>query len=169
MRPSRLLRRERVMSDRDGRASVLQPGEGRQIDLGGFTMTVKADGVVTGGAFTLLEAEEPPHFGPPLHIHHGVSEAFYVLEGEYRIFIDEEESRCPAGSFIFIPAETPHGFQVGDVPSRKLNVYLPASMIAYFDDLSAAIASGDADEQILAAIAERNAVEVIGPVPEGYL
>jgi mannose-6-phosphate isomerase-like protein (cupin superfamily) len=148
---------------------VFRPGEGRQIDLGNFAMTVKGDDESTSGLFTLLEAEEPPNFGPPMHIHHGVAEAFYVLEGEYIIFMNDEEFRCPTGSFIFIPAEVPHGFRVGDTRSRKLNLYLPASMVGYFDDLSAAISSGEADPQVLNGIATRYAVEVIGPVPEGYL
>lgn len=74
-----------------------------------------------------------------------------------------------AGSFIYIPARTPHGFRVGRVASRKLNFYLPAAMLGYFDDLSEAVRSGDADPDVLADIASRYSVEVIGPVPEGYL
>ena len=148
---------------------VLLPGGGRTIDLGTFSMTVKADTEGTDGLFTLLEAEEPPHFGPPMHIHHDAAEAFYVLEGEYVIFIRDEEFRCPAGSFIYIPIDTPHGFRVGDVPSRKLNVYLPAAMVGYFDELSEAGKRGEADPDVLGEIATKYAVEVIGPVPEGYL
>ena len=152
-----------------GKGYVLQPGEGRLIDLGGFSMSVKATGDETDGMFTLLEADEPSDFGPPLHIHHGIVEAFYVLEGEYIIFLDGTDFRCPAGSFILIPAETPHGFRVGNVPSRKLNLYLPASMVGYFDDLSDAMKEGIADPERLSEIAARYSVEVIGPVPEGYL
>lgn len=150
-------------------AFVLQPGEGRSIDLGGFFMTVKADASATGEAFTLLEAAEPPNFGPPMHIHRDAAEAFYVLEGEYIIFIGDQETRCPAGSFVYIPAGAVHGFRVGGVPSRKLNLYVPHAMVGYFDELAAAIASGDADDATLAAIAERYGMEVVGPVPEGYL
>ncbi len=73
-------------------AFVLQPGEGRAIDLGGFLMTVKATSDSTDDAFTLLEAEEPPHFGPPMHIHRDAAEAFYVLEGEYIIFIGDRSA-----------------------------------------------------------------------------
>jgi mannose-6-phosphate isomerase-like protein (cupin superfamily) len=163
------VRKEATMSRPVGEGYVLQPGEGRLIDLGGFSMSVKATGDETDGMFTLLEADEPPDFGPPLHIHHGIAEAFYVLDGEYIIFMDGEEFRCPAGSFIFIPAETPHGFRVGKVPSRKLNLYLPASMVGYFDDLSDAMKRGDADPERLSEIATKYSVEVIGPVPEGYL
>lgn len=150
-------------------AFVLGPGEGRSIDLGGFLMTVKATAESTDDAFTLLEATEPPHFGPPMHIHRDAAEAFYVLEGEYLIFIDDEETRCPAGSFIYIPAGAVHGFRVGALPSKKLNVYVPQAMVGYFDELAAAIASGHADDDKLAAIAERYGMEVVGPVPDGYL
>jgi mannose-6-phosphate isomerase-like protein (cupin superfamily) len=148
---------------------VLGPGEGRTIDLGNFTMVVHAEGEQVGGAFTLLEAAEPPDFGPPLHIHRDAAEAFYVLDGEYRIFLPDGEHRCPAGSFIYIPAGIEHGFRVGAVASRKLNLYAPAAMVGYFDELSGALASGDVDPDRLAAIASRYGMDVLGPVPEGYL
>ncbi len=152
-----------------GEAFVLAPGEGRSIDLGVFGMTVKASSDDTDGVFSVLEAEEPPEFGPPLHIHHDAAEAFYVLEGEYIMFLDDREVSCPAGSFIFIPAGTRHAFRVGAVPSRKLNFYFPAVMIGYFDDLSAAIRDGEADESVLDDIARRHSVEIVGPVPESYV
>jgi len=157
------------MSDSAGQSIVLRPGEGRTIDLGGFNMTVKATGEVTAGTFSLLEAAEPPDFGPPLHIHREVGEAFYVLTGEYHIFIRDEEFACPAGSFIYIPAGVQHGFRVGGEPSRKLNIYAPAGMIGYFDELSEALARGEADADVLSQIASRNGTDMIGPVPEGYL
>ncbi|MBW3668873.1 MAG: cupin domain-containing protein [Actinobacteria bacterium] len=147
---------------------ALQPGEGRSIDLGGFMMTVKASAESTDGAFTLLEATEPAHFGPPMHIHRDAAEAFYVLEGEYVIFIDDEEIPCPAGSFVYIPAGATHGFRVGDRPSKKLNLYVPQAMVGYFDELAAAITSGNVGDDELGAIAERYGMEVLGPVPEGY-
>lgn len=148
--------------------SITRPGEGRVIDLDVFRMSVLADAARTGGAFSMLEAAEPPGFGPPLHIHHDAAEAFYVLEGEYRIFLDDQEFRCPAGSFIYVPAGRPHGFRVGAVASRKLNLYAPAAMVGYFDELAA---GGDAglDPDALSAMARRYGMEVIGPVPEGYV
>jgi quercetin dioxygenase-like cupin family protein len=148
---------------------VLRPGEGREIDLGHFTMSVKASGADSGGAFALLEATEPPGFGPPMHVHRDCAEAFYVLEGEYRIFVEGEEHRCPAGSFILIPQGVIHGFRVGDVASRKLNLYAPSEMVGYFESLAEAIRLGEADPARLDDIARRHGMEVIGPVPEGYL
>ena len=156
------------MTEQTPLAIILRPGEGRAIDLGGFAMTVKATTENTSGTFSLLEADEPPGFGPPLHIHHNAAEAFYVLKGEYTIFIGDEETACPAGSFIFIPAGVTHGFRVGPEPSRKLNLYAPAAMEGYFDELSAAIANGQIDDETLSEIAIRYGMEIVGPVPEGY-
>jgi mannose-6-phosphate isomerase-like protein (cupin superfamily) len=150
------------------RAFVLRPGDGRSIDLGGFRMSVKAADEDTGGSFTLLEANEPANFGPPLHVHRDAAEAFYVLEGEYILFIEGREHRCTAGSFIFIPAGIEHGFRVGSTASRKLNLYAPAAMVGYFDDLSDAIKSGHVEPEALSEIALKHGMEIRGPVPEGY-
>lgn len=155
--------------ERPGRVVVLRPGDGRRIDLGSFAMSLKAGADETGGAFSLLEATEPPDFGPPMHIHHNCGEAFFVVEGEYRIFIEADEHRCPAGSFIFIPSGVRHGFRVGSAPSRKINLYTPSAMVEYFDELSAAIQAGTAEPTSLDEIALRAGMEVVGPVPEGYL
>lgn len=154
---------------REDKAFVLAPGEGRAIDLGVFGMTVKAGSEDTNGVFSLLEAEEPPGFGPPLHVHYDADEAFYVLDGEYTMFLGDREFSCPAGSFVFIPAGLRHGFRVGGVPSRKLNFYFPGAMIGYFDELGQALAAEEVDEGALADIARRHAMEIVGPVPEGYV
>jgi len=42
-------------------------------------------------------------------------------------------------------------------------------MVGYFDDLSDAMKRGEADPDRLSEIATRYSMEVIGPVPEGYL
>jgi mannose-6-phosphate isomerase-like protein (cupin superfamily) len=152
-----------------GDAFVLMPGQGRSIDLGTFGMTVKATADETDGVFSLLEAAEPPEFGPPLHIHHDAAEAFYILEGEYVMHLDDREVVCPAGSFVYIPAGMRHGFRVGAVPSRKLNFYFPAVMIGYFDELSDAIQRDETDEKVLDDIARRHSMEIVGPVPESYI
>jgi hypothetical protein len=153
----------------DPRAFVVLPGEGRVIDLGEFSMTVKADAGESAGVVSVLEADEPPGFGPPIHVHHDAAEAFYVLEGEYVMYLDDREVVCPAGSFIFIPVGAPHGFRVGDVPSRKLNFYFPAAMIGYFDDLAAALRRDEVDDGELAEIARRYSMEIVGPQSEHYV
>jgi mannose-6-phosphate isomerase-like protein (cupin superfamily) len=154
------------MLDAPLRAFVVGPGEGRPINLGTFAMVVKASADDTAGAFSLLEAAEPVGFGPPMHIHRDAGEAFIVLNGEYVVFLEGREVRCQTGSFIYIPAGIRHGFRVGSVPSRKLNLYTPAAMVGYFDELSASIATGESDTADLGEIALRFGMEITGPVPE---
>ena len=153
----------------DSEPYALAAGEGRVIDLGDFEVTVKASAEETGGAVSVLENEEPPGFGPPIHVHHDCAEAFYVLAGEYIMNLEDREVVCPAGSFIFIPQGARHGFRVGDVPSRKLNVYFPASMVGYFDDLAEAIRRDKVSESELAGIADAHQMEIVGPSSERYV
>jgi mannose-6-phosphate isomerase-like protein (cupin superfamily) len=86
-------------------AFVLAPGSGTTLDMGPFRMTVKASAANTEGGLTVLEADEPADFGPPMHIHDDAGEAFYVLAGEYIVYIGTAEHRCPPErSFGFRPA-----------------------------------------------------------------
>lgn len=149
---------------------VLAPGAGRLLEMGPFRMSVKASGSETASALTLLEAAEPPGFGPPLHVHDDAAEGFYVLSGEYVVFIDGEEHRCPAGTFVWVPAGVEHGFRVGGTPSSKLNIYVPSAMEGYFDALAAAASEGATmSEEELSSLAARHAMRVTGPVPDGYV
>ena len=153
----------------DSEPYALAPGEGRVIDLGDFEVTVKASAEETGGVVSVLENEEPPGFGPPIHVHHDCAEAFYVLAGEYIMSLEDREVVCPAGSFIFIPRGARHGFRVGDVPSRKLNFYFPASMVGYFDDLAETIRRDKVSESELVDIADAHQMEIVGPPSERYV
>lgn len=149
---------------------ALGPGAGRSIDLGqGFAVAVKADEGLTGGVVSVLETQEPPGFGPPLHVHHDCAEAFYVLEGEYVMQLGEEEVVCGPGSFIFVPQGVPHGFRTGDMVGRKLNFYFPASMVGYFDDLAAALPKQDVGDAELAQLAATHGMEIVGPASEQYV
>ena len=152
-----------------GGGVVLRPGEARRIDVGPFEVVVHADGDVTEGSFSLIETGEPdPGIGPPLHVHRDCAESFVVLAGRYRMRLDGTDFDCPPGSFVYVPRGTTHTFQALEPASRKLNLYTPAGMVGYFDALAVGIAEG-LDEAGLNAIAERYQMEVVGPVPEGYL
>jgi quercetin dioxygenase-like cupin family protein len=153
----------------DDGASVLIDGEARVIDIGGFAVEVYADAETTGRAFSLIETtESDPDGGPPLHIHRDCAESFYVLAGAYSMHVDGREFECRPGSFIYVPRGTVHTFRTLVAGSRKLNLYTPAGMIGYFDELAAGIRAG-MGEADLDAIASRYEMEVVGPVGADYL
>ena len=153
----------------EGGGIVFLPGEGRRIDQAGFGVTVLADAAQTEGAFGLIEtAEREVGAGPPLHIHRDCAESFIVLAGQYRMHLAGRDFACPAGSFVYVPKGMVHTFATAETGSRKLNLYTPAGMIGYFDELVEGIQRGISAEE-LDQIAERHAMEIVGPVPPGYL
>jgi len=157
------------MGKRVGRARVVLPGEARTIDIGPFDVVVLSEGDGTDDRFSLVETRETDAgVGPPLHVHRDAAESFYVLAGSYRMHVDGEDFVCPVGSFVYVPAGAIHTFASLAAGSRKLNLYTPSAMVGYFDELAAAIADG-VDEATIDAIASRYAMDVVGPIPDGYV
>jgi len=150
---------------------VVLPGQGHPLDMGTFQAEVLATSGRTSGEFSMLMTRNEPHgFGPPLHLHRDAAEAFFVLEGEYLIFLGEDRQLCPPGTFVYVPRGIPHTFQVTSAtPGRKLNLFTPAAMVGFFEDLAAAETAGRATPELLGRIAEQHGMDVLGPVPEAYL
>jgi quercetin dioxygenase-like cupin family protein len=150
---------------------VVRPGDGRLLDLGTFEAVVLADAPGTSGAFTVLQTQgESPGFGPPMHVHRDAAEAFYVLEGTYLMYVEHTQDRCPPGSFVYVPPNVAHTFKVISMePGKKLNIFSPAAMVGFFEELAEAEASGTATPELLSHISERNGMGIVGPVPETYL
>jgi mannose-6-phosphate isomerase-like protein (cupin superfamily) len=75
-----------------------------------------ATGEDTGGAYSLFEALVPPKDpGPPPHLHRNEDEAFYVLQGEFSIYLGGENSaRSPV---ILLPPR--HKASFGSNPSKS--------------------------------------------------
>ncbi len=107
----------------EGGGLVLLPGESRTIRASGFRVLEYATAEVTGGLYSLIETvESEPGAGPPLHVHRNAAEAFYVIEGEYRMHLDGRDFLCAAGSFVYVPQGMAHTFVVARAGSRKLNL-----------------------------------------------
>ena len=87
-----------------------RPGEGEHLWFFGGLTTIKADGAETGGRVTVTEQLMPRGSGSPLHVHHNEDEWFYVLDGEYTVYVGDERLSLTAGSFAFGPHGVPHTF-----------------------------------------------------------
>lgn len=141
---------------------IVQPGQGDVLDLGNFQAIVLASASDTANAFCLLQTQnEPPDFGPPMHIHHDAAEAFFVLEGTHLMHLEDRSEACPPGTFVYVPRGVAHG--------KKLNLFTPAAMKGFFEELATAEAAGVVSPEDLEAISGRHDMEVVGPVPETYL
>jgi mannose-6-phosphate isomerase-like protein (cupin superfamily) len=143
------------------------PGEGENYEMGGSRLSLKATEAETGGAFFLSETTVEPSFaGPPLHIHHELTDMFYVLEGTLTFRVGEETIEGPPGTFVCAPPGTPHTFSnPSSEPVRFLNFNVPGGFERYMRDLVEAWekAGGPPDPAALGAIASRYDFELAAP------
>jgi quercetin dioxygenase-like cupin family protein len=97
-----------------------------------------ATGDATGGLYGLYRwtfgAQES---GPDPHFHRSITESFYVLEGEVRLFDGARWVTAGAGDFLHVPEGGIHGFRGGD-HARMLLLFTPgAPREDYFETLAA--------------------------------
>ncbi|MFJ1787039.1 cupin domain-containing protein [Streptomyces anulatus] len=91
-------------------------------------MTVKIDGAVTGGAYSLIEySHAAGAAGPPPHVHERHEEAFRVLEGELSLDVDGRTVTLGAGEYAVVPRGALHRpWNAGSVEVRFLFITSPA-------------------------------------------
>jgi mannose-6-phosphate isomerase-like protein (cupin superfamily) len=111
----------------EAEALVLQRGEGPWFQIGQLRLTVKEAGARTAGQVVITEMEVPVGAAsPPAHVHHQGGESWYVLEGELDVLVGSKQGRYGPGSFVMIPAGTPHRFaNAGNAPVRVLLTMTP--------------------------------------------
>ena len=101
--------------------------------MGGLQARVvrKASRTETGGHWAFGEAWQDPGFDNPPHTHEE-AEAFYVLEGEYTFYTDNDPAEgIGPGTFVFIPPGAVHGFHTGPEGGRLLCLW-PSTVEAAF-------------------------------------
>ena len=130
------------------------------------TIAILASASNTDGALGAVEVASPRGAVPPLHVHHREDEAFYVLEGEYSVFVGDDVIEASPGAWVWGPRAVPHGYQIRSERGRHLSLTMPGGFEAFFEEV-AAIATPFADPRNemgrLAAIASRYGVELLGP------
>ena len=105
----------------------------------GGTCEYLATGDQTGTAFGLYrwtfgETES----GPDPHFHRAITESFYVLSGEVRLYDGGGWRTGRAGDFLFVPEGGLHGFRGGHGASMLLLFAPGAPREDYFETLAAA-------------------------------
>jgi len=78
----------------------------------GTAVRYLSTGASTHGQFGLYRWDAKPHTpGPAAHFHKTMSESFFVLAGNVRLFNGERWIDAAAGDFLFVPEGGVHGFQ----------------------------------------------------------
>src|SRR6516162_5180033 len=86
----------------------------------------------TNGAFLLVEAMLAPGTEPPPHVHTREDELFYVLEGEFNVYVGKDTFKMKAGECVFMPKLVPHAFVIRSPRLRLLALFTPAGLEEVF-------------------------------------
>jgi hypothetical protein len=67
------------------------------------------------------------------------------------------------------PAVCRRPFPLVDLYDSCVNLFSPAAMVGFFEELAEAEARGTPTPELLGEISERNHMGIVGPVPDTYL
>lgn len=157
-------------------SGILRTGEGRAAWVVGDHYTVKASGEDTGGAFALIEVLVPPQSGPPPHIHLREDEAFYIIEGDFEVHIDDQTLTVGPGSWVTLPKGTLHHFKnISPDLAKMLILATPAGLDQFFleagrEAVDRSPQSGTVtpqDTEKLLAVAPKYGIEIKLPPSQG--
>ena len=140
--------------------------QGRNHQIGVSATTYKVVTNDTRGDMFVIEQANQRRGGPPLHVHHGEDELFYVLEGEYLVQVGNERFPLKTGDCILGPRGVPHSWAfVGSTAGRLLLSYAPAGkMEAFFNAWEQlGFSPGGYSKEKDAALLQSYGMERIGP------
>jgi mannose-6-phosphate isomerase-like protein (cupin superfamily) len=104
------------------RVVVVRPGEGHHV--GNVELLARTTDTPR---FNFSVITKQPGDGPPLHVHPGEDDAFYILEGEVVMIVEDEEIVVGPGTFVLVPPGVAHTFaNRTDTVARIVNVHAPA-------------------------------------------
>ncbi len=153
-----------VISSPDTRAAIWFLGALSQVRLSGEQ---------TGGAFSLAENFNRRGNGSPVHVHDQEDETLFVLDGELRVLVGEEEHTAGPGTVAVLPRRLRHAYVVTSGTARFLTLHIPAG----FEQFAAEVGqpaqnlelppepAAPPDLAALAATAARHHITILAPPP----
>ena len=144
----------------DDEPVIVLPGEGpSHVTPFGDTLTWLAGAAETVGGYSLHDRTAPPGSASTPHVHHKVSEAFYVLEGEIEFAIADQKLMGGPGTFVLARVGERHAWRnTSGREARVLVIVSPPVDYGYFEELDALTRSasdGRPDSASLAALADK--------------
>jgi mannose-6-phosphate isomerase-like protein (cupin superfamily) len=140
--------------------------QGRNRQIGVSATTYKVVTSDTKGDLFVIEQANQRRGGPPLHVHHGEDELFYVLEGDYIVQVGDKRFPLKTGDCILGPRGVPHAWAfVGSTVGRLLLSYAPAGkMEAFFNAWEQlGFAPGGYSKEKDAALLQSYGMQRVGP------
>jgi quercetin dioxygenase-like cupin family protein len=145
--------------------------EGEAFWVLGMLETIKISGEDTDGEYGLVEAVLHKGDGSPWHVHPEEDEWFYVLDGEFTVYVGDDRLTLTAGSFAFGPKGVPHTFIAETEGARVLIGFRPFLFEGFMREAGEPAAErvlppppeSPPDMALLLPIAARHGFDILGP------
>ena len=109
----------------------LDPGV-KQFVLGD-RQTVKVSAQSSKNSCQIIEQNDPPGVGIPLHVHLNEDETFYVISGEVEVQVGDYKYLAKAEDSVFCPRGVPHAWKVvGTETAKCLLIVSPGNLDEMF-------------------------------------
>ncbi|MBI3743522.1 MAG: cupin domain-containing protein [Chloroflexi bacterium] len=150
---------------------VMKKGEGKPLWMLGSLYEVRVASDASGGACTVMEMTIPPGMSAPPHKHNG-AEILYVLEGMFKLHIENRTVDAGPGTCAFFPKGTLEWMEAtGRSPGKVLVVYAPGGMDKFFTEVAEPAKSrsipppptSPPDVAKLVAAGKRHGLEIVPP------
>lgn len=154
----------------DGKIFSLAPNEGQAMFVLGDVVTFKLTAAESENHYFLTEIASVPGGGPAFLHTHVPQETFWILQGEYEVYGQDENGEkysipAPVGTTVHVPGNVPHGFRnVGDTTGKLLALYAPVvHQPEFFEEIGVPMESSldplpfdqmPSNERILAVLAK---------------
>ena len=139
----------------------------------GALSRVRVGGEQTGGAFALADRLARRGNASPVHVHDRDDETFFVLDGDLRVFVGEEEHTPGPGTVAVLPRCVSHAYVVTSGTARFLTLHTPAGFERSATEVGEPAQAltlppppvGPPDFAALAQAAVRHQITILAPPP----
>jgi quercetin dioxygenase-like cupin family protein len=139
----------------------------------GALSEVRLDGEQTGGAFSLTDNLNRRGNGSPVHVHDHEDETLFVLDGELRVIVGEDEYPAGPGTAAVLPRHVRHAYVVTSATARFLALHVPAGFERFAAEVGEPARArtlppppaGPPDLAMLARTAARHGIAIMAPPP----
>jgi quercetin dioxygenase-like cupin family protein len=116
---------------------IIRNAEGQKANVLGDNMTFKLRGSQTNGQYVLIEQNNVPGTGIPMHVHENEDEVFRILEGSVEFETAGKKFDLGPGDVIFCPRGLAHTWRITGSKTAKVDLsFFPAGLEYMFDELA---------------------------------